>query len=225
MKQIPSDKYSVAWFTLAECVSRGEKVRAMSLYRLLAHSIEDNAFTSQLKGDLLLAFEDTTAVELYEEAAELYLKDNRLLEAAGIYEHLLTLVPDKPHYMKSLVKLYDQLSINSKVISYLHQLFEMAIAQNDIASATNVVARISEIEDQSTAIQANQRLVFMLLKQKQQPRDIIVLHGKKVVDGLIPSDDKKALQQFLTTIEALNVDCYKELSEYLESEYGMVIDK
>ena len=58
MKQIPSDKYNVAWFTLAECVSRGEKVRAMSLYRLLVHSIKDGAFACQLKGDLLLAFRD-----------------------------------------------------------------------------------------------------------------------------------------------------------------------
>ena len=75
MKHVPQDKYNVAWFTLAECVARGEKVRALGVYRLLAYSIDDSAFRRQLEGDILLAFQDKDdAIVKYKEAAFLYQK-------------------------------------------------------------------------------------------------------------------------------------------------------
>ena len=60
MKHLPSDKYNVAWFKLAECVARGEKEKALGVYRLLVHSLDEPAFIRQLEGDLLLAFKDYT---------------------------------------------------------------------------------------------------------------------------------------------------------------------
>ena len=62
MRHVPSDKYNIAWFRLAECVSRGEKERALGVYRLLAHSFGDEAFAHQLMGDLLLSFDDAQAL-------------------------------------------------------------------------------------------------------------------------------------------------------------------
>ena len=41
--------YSVAWFKLAEFVTRKEKERAFGVYRLLSHSIADRAFAAQLE--------------------------------------------------------------------------------------------------------------------------------------------------------------------------------
>ena len=79
MKQFSGDKYNVAWFKLAEFVARGEKERAMGLYRLLVHSFDDSAFAHQLEGDLLLSFDDTQAVEKYLEAAYLYETQDRLI--------------------------------------------------------------------------------------------------------------------------------------------------
>ena len=35
MKAISCEKQSIAWFKLAECVERGEKERALNLFRLL----------------------------------------------------------------------------------------------------------------------------------------------------------------------------------------------
>ena len=52
----PSDKYTIAWFKLAECVAKGEKEKAFGVYRLLMHSLEDQAYAYQLEGDLLDAF-------------------------------------------------------------------------------------------------------------------------------------------------------------------------
>src|SRR5437899_218534 len=96
MRYFPSDKYNVAWFKLAECVSRGEKERALGVYRLLAHSLNDSAFARQLQGDILLSFNDVAgAVEHYRTAATLYQQDERLLEAAAVYEHIVNLVANK----------------------------------------------------------------------------------------------------------------------------------
>jgi predicted Zn-dependent protease len=73
MKQMQSDKYTIAWFKIAECVSRGEKERALGVYRLLSHSFNDNAVASQLEADINLAFnEQDQAVVLYRQAIDLY---------------------------------------------------------------------------------------------------------------------------------------------------------
>ena len=92
MKHVSPDKYSIAWFKLAECVARGEQARAFGVYRLLSHSFEDKAFAHQLAGDLHLAFNDTeAAVAKYEQAAQIYKKDGRHSEAEAVYGHLATI--------------------------------------------------------------------------------------------------------------------------------------
>ena len=60
-----SQKYSIAWFKLAECVGRKEKERALAVYRLLSHSIGDEALTTHLEGDILLSFDDDVAIAKY----------------------------------------------------------------------------------------------------------------------------------------------------------------
>jgi len=102
MKPVSPDKYSVAWFKLAECVVRGEQERAFGVYRLLSHSFEDKAFAQQLAGDLYLAFQNNqAAVQKYEQAAHLYKQDGRLCEAAAVYDHLSTIDPSVEHYKKA----------------------------------------------------------------------------------------------------------------------------
>ncbi|MGB8367025.1 MAG: hypothetical protein WCD44_01580 [Candidatus Babeliales bacterium] len=116
MKQIPSDKYTIAWFKLAECISRGEKERALGVYRLLSHSIEDAALVCQLEGDIFFSFNDNKeAIIHYYQAAQLYKKDNRLLESAAVYEHLLAIQPDNKRYRTIVINLYNELAIQSKI--------------------------------------------------------------------------------------------------------------
>ncbi|MFA6066065.1 MAG: hypothetical protein WC707_02680 [Candidatus Babeliaceae bacterium] len=91
MTQFSSEKYNVAWFKLAEFVVRKEKERALYMYRLLAHSFPDEAFSAQLEGDLLQAFHDTKSVECYMRAADTYQKKDRFIEAIGVLEHVMTL--------------------------------------------------------------------------------------------------------------------------------------
>lgn len=115
MKQKPKEKgISVAWFKLAELISRGEKEKALNLYRLLSHSFEEKAYALQVEGDILWSFEDQEAVDRYKHAAFLYKKEKNLVAAAGVYEHLLTLDPGNVDNMFHLLKLYAQLNWSGK---------------------------------------------------------------------------------------------------------------
>ncbi|MDZ4151079.1 hypothetical protein, partial [Methylicorpusculum sp.] len=96
----------MAWFALAECISRGEKERALGVYRLLSHSFDDCALKVQLEADILWSFRDGGALKKYEQAAELFTKERRLLEAAAVFEHVITLAPHSLYALDSLIQLY-----------------------------------------------------------------------------------------------------------------------
>lgn len=117
MKQLVNDKFSIAWFKLADCVLRGEKERAFGIYRLLAHSFEDKALASQLEGDLLWSFQDTNAIEKYQLAVELYQKNDRLLEAAAVSEHLISLNALDKQSWPLLIELYKKMELHNKLLS------------------------------------------------------------------------------------------------------------
>jgi len=111
MKHYSSDKYSIAWFKLAECVSRKEKERAMGVYRLLVHSIADEALAAQLEGDLLLSFDDDAANTKYKKAVELYCKQKRFALAVGVCEHILLLRPHDSWPHQKLIDLYQLMGV------------------------------------------------------------------------------------------------------------------
>lgn len=132
MKQVPLDRYSIAWFKLAECVSRREKERALGVYRLLSHSIDDQAFKYQLEGDLLLSFNDTQqAAEKYLHAIHNYKQTDRLFEMAALYGHLITIQPDKHEYHAHMVNIYHELKLDSKVFSYLESALNLLIQESN----------------------------------------------------------------------------------------------
>ena len=111
MRQIPSEKLSIAWFKLADCVARGEKERALGVYRLLSHSIKDDAVQAQLQADLFISFNDKeSAIKNYIRAADLYEKSGKLFHAVGLYEQLLLLSPQNESFTNTLDRLYRELA-------------------------------------------------------------------------------------------------------------------
>jgi len=143
MKQVPSDKYTIAWFKLAECVSRGEKERALGIYRLLSHSLDDPALVRQLKGDIFLSFNDKQeAVTHYHQAAQLYKKDNRILEAAAVYEHLLTIHPEDKKYRTIIISLYNQLTIQSKIKEHAIILVAQLLHDEQVDNVEQIMKKI-----------------------------------------------------------------------------------
>jgi hypothetical protein len=123
MKQMQSDKYTIAWFKIADYVSRGEKERALGVYRLLSHSFNDDAIARQLEGDINLSCnEKVRAIELYRLSVELYLKTHRFLEAAAILENLIELVPGDIMLRVNVIDYYRELANFLKIDQHFHAL-------------------------------------------------------------------------------------------------------
>lgn len=123
----------VAWFKLAELVSRGEKEKALNLYRLISYSFSDKAYVLQVEGDILWSLEDNGALEKYRQAAYLYKKEKKLVSATAVYEHLLILEPVNFDYLKTLILLYVFLSwpekFEDKYLKLLERLDKMVVDQ------------------------------------------------------------------------------------------------
>jgi hypothetical protein len=123
MKQTQADKHTIAWFKIAECVSRGEKERALGVYRLLSHSFNDNAIKCQLEADIYCSFGETTlAVPLYQQAMESYIKSQRFLEATAVGEHLVVLQPSEMLWHRTLIQLYLVLGMIAKAQTHIQVL-------------------------------------------------------------------------------------------------------
>jgi tetratricopeptide (TPR) repeat protein len=93
MKLAVAGRSNIAWFKLADVVSRGEKERALSIYRLFAYSFRDDALSAQVEGDILCMFNDERALESYRRAARLYMRANDLTHAIFLYELMCELSP------------------------------------------------------------------------------------------------------------------------------------
>ncbi len=108
-----SDKYAAAWEKLAEYVVNGNKGHALGIYRLLSHSLKDKALMHQLEGDILLSFNDIpAAIEPYKQAAQTYQQDNRLLEAALVFDHLSLIQPNVDEHISNARELYKRLALD-----------------------------------------------------------------------------------------------------------------
>ncbi len=98
---------SVAWFKLADLIARGEREKALSVFRLLSHSFSDKAYVLQVEGDMLWFMEDEQACfEKYKQAAFLYQKEKRWVDAVAVYEHLRTMRPTAIEPLTALLALY-----------------------------------------------------------------------------------------------------------------------
>lgn len=102
-----SKNASVAWFKLADLITRREREKALSVYRLLAHSFQDKAYALQLEGDILFFLnDDKGACEKHTQAAFLYQKERKWVHAASLYEHLWVLDPENPDLIAQLLLFY-----------------------------------------------------------------------------------------------------------------------
>ena len=218
MRQVPSDKYNVAWFKLAECVARGEKERALCVYRLLSYSIDDPALACQLKGDILWAFDDEDAINTYREAALLYTKHSRLLQAAAVYEHVRTLVPDDYTFIEDLIDIYAALNVSTKVIEYSRQLFLLLLEKGELSQAHQVLKQVDHLDVSDRLTKEHQRMVFALLDTNNMPTEQVIHSIKKAIDGLVQQEDTKELGQFLAKLEAVSNDCYMQACAYIEED-------
>lgn len=215
-KVVSAEKYNVAWFKLAECVSRGEKERALGVYRLLSHSINDTAIQQQLEGDLFLAFNDVPkAIKRYEHAIELYKNNKRLLEAIAVYEHLLTLDEKNADYRVAIIGLYSKMKITNKVSHHGIKLIEQLLHESKIDQAIIIASQVELQCDVNDSAQAYQSILFSIIAIPGVPHETIQFCLQKTIDLLIASTDESLLQQCMSKLEVADVQWYQEAKRYV----------
>ena len=215
MKQVQTDKYNVAWFKLADCIARGEKERALGVYRLLSHSLEDQALATQLHGDILLSFNDESAKTVYKKAAQMYKDNDRFLQAAAVYEHLSTIEPKNIEYRTAMIELYQQLAIASKVAEYAMALVRMLLESDDWKTASELANSYDSVSDYSFTARIHELVMFYMLSTKEVPSDLIMAHARCAVDAWQEGNDLQAIETMIGKIQAMNKEIAQAVREYV----------
>ena len=216
MKHMQSDKQTIAWFKIAECVSRGEKERALGVYRLLSHSFNDNAVALQLEADIYLSFnEQEKAIALYHQAIKAYQKTDRLLEAVAICEHLLTITPSDFLLRKDVIRLFKTIGIVAKVVGHMRYLVKHYIHTNQWQEVKAIIADGEDFADPLGRVTIYQQMIF-LLHRKGESEGISLWCLEKAIDDLLIADNEKHMQEFLGLIQALDDSLYGHAVEYLK---------
>lgn len=215
MKQTQGDKHTIAWFKIAECVSRGEKERALGVYRLLSHSFSDNAIARQLEADIYSAFgEYEQAIPLYQQAMEFYHKTQRFLEAAAVGENLVGLGSDDIDLHRNLVQFYISLNMSSKIATHIHVLIELFSKKQQWYEIKNVIkecARITQISDRALCYND----IISTAHCAGCPLDVIKHSIEQAVDDLGDVKNEKYLQGFLSSLQAYSTELYDYAIAYL----------
>ncbi len=142
---------SVAWFKLAQLVTRKEREKALGLYKLLSYSLENKAYALQVEADLLLALEENEdAMTKYQQAAFLYKKEKNLVLATSIYEHLRSLNPDNSNFLCTLVELYARLDWTEKIEERFDMLLDFyrknKMTKDEISRTVKLVVNLFALE-------------------------------------------------------------------------------
>lgn len=219
MKRISSDKYTIAWFKLSEIISRGEKERALGMYRLLAHSLDNSAFAKQLEGDILLFFNDNAAHEKYREAVQIYLKQERFLEAAMLYEHLLSIgVKPSENYFLDLIEWYGASANTDKIKQYCLAWASDSAQMKKWEDIPAILAKVAHLLKKDTV----QTELFLNILEKvisfQAPSQITMSLIHDYLITLIADDDSRSLQQILSYLRSTHTEYYEKACELLHNQ-------
>ena len=159
---------SIAWFKLAELVTRGERERAFNIYRLLIHSLNDDAYAAQLKGDLWYAFNEyERARESYYHAAAWYDCSDRPYQAAFVYERLAVVEYNSLSLRLALITRCAELSLRGHVVRYVNELVTLGEQQNQLEFCMTSLNEVQCSQSAYTIIQHASG------KVRQSPREII----------------------------------------------------
>lgn len=203
MKQNQSEnKYSIAWFKIAECVLRGEKERALGVYRLLAHSLPDTALASQLEADILLAcLEFERAFKTYAKAAEQYEKDNRCVQALAVYEHMITMRPDDVIIRAKVTRMHAEQKNSDMVVHHAALLASALISQGTLAVAYETVANCTALIDPLLLIPVYEQFLQAKVASDSAEYKLCSSILYKIIDTVVQTDSKAQLQQLLARLQ------------------------
>lgn len=216
MKHAQSDKYTIAWFKIAECVSRGEKERALGVYRLLSHSFNDNAVARQLEADIYFSFnEHKSAIVLYRQAMELYQKSKRFLEAAAVGEHLLVLLPEDVALMHDVVNCYKMLDFSDKLIHHFSAMMAMYVARNEWDNVQKTIDWCALATNPLHACLLYKHII-MAINPINEKSSLAIACIEKAIDALLNNNYEDHLQDFLASLSTINENLYDYAVMYVK---------
>ncbi len=197
------EKSSVAWFKLAEYVGRGERERALTLYRLLTHSLVDQAFIKKLEADLWLSFDAKEAEQYYRNAAHLYKKAQKFEEAFQIYQLIFNYYNPQIQDLEHCIELAITLGFTEKEYFFSYRLTHLLIDHGLFDDARRLFLKYQD------HITINQHLHFYttfipkaLQSSYHEPNNI-----QEFLDTTITlfknNRDHDALQDFLHHVETI----------------------
>jgi len=213
VKLLSSGSYSIAWFKLADIVSRGEKERALSVYKLLMHSIQDEAFALQLEGDILLSFDDDAALDRYNIAANLYKKNGDYQKAIAIYEHA-ALFKNNIKISEALLDIYDILQDQRGVIHTFSKFAVLAVQTKNFGLLINRLHVYLMTHDIVLKAELYGYTFFALLEHDiKNPQ--IEIYFTQALDLYVQSENHNLLTRFMAKLKVSSESFYEIAENFL----------
>ncbi len=215
MRLVASELYNVAWFKLADFVARGEKERALSVHKLLMHSVTDEAIPYQLEGDILLAFDDDAALDRYHIAANLYKKSGKMKQAASVYEHVCMFKKDEK-ILEALFDVYLVLKDRVGILDTFSKLAKVCLKQGSFSFVTNLFHRhVIECDLYLQALLCIRFIRSLLLYDQANPQ--LLSYVYQAIDLLQKCQKEEELLQFISLLEELDKEKYDKAQQYIEN--------
>jgi hypothetical protein len=216
-QQIGSEKSSVAWFRLAECLKRKERERAFLLYRLLMHSFEDSAFLKKLEGDMWIDFDIQEATNCYIASAHYYKQRNEYHEAYLIYKKLHDIDSQNSMYVDLLLEVIDQTLFKNDKSLYCAKKLSLLCAKKSFVQANICFQEYAELLSPVQKNNFYQEIVKTAIAEEYSDSALIEIYLKKILEYFLAADQNSSLQQFLNHLEFLNKKWYNQSKKLLES--------
>jgi hypothetical protein len=220
MRTLTSESYTIAWFKIADFVSRGEKEKALTVYRLLMHSVSEPALSYQLEGDILLAFDDEAALDRYHVAANLYKKSGKMNQAISVYEHA-GLFKEDEKIVEALLDTYLAVKQVNGILESFSRLSKICLQQKKKTFLMQLLHKYELVVDDTVQALMHARFVRSLLLYDEHASDISI-HIQNTLDlflNLLNSQSmhEKDLQKFLSDIKSLHDREHAKAQKYLQS--------
>jgi len=219
MRTLTSESYTIAWFKIADFVARGEKERALTVHRLLMHSVSEPALSYQLEGDILLSFDDVSAIDRYHIAANLYKKAGKIQQAISIYEHVSAFKEDETIY-EALFDSYLLIQQISSMLDTFSQLAMICLRNNKKDFLVQLVHKNMIFVNDVTQALLYARFVRALLLYDEHDFDI-TMYVRQTLDLFLDSLKTENfhvtdMQKFLSDLKSLNDQEFYKAELYLK---------
>ncbi len=213
MKLLSSGSHNIAWFKLAEFVTRGEKERALQVYKLLMHSVDDKAFALQLEAEILLAFDDQAAIYRYDQAADMYKKQKNYKKAIAVYERI-AIYQENLHVLQALIDAYADAHDYSGLINSFVRFAHCAVQTDNIMILLNKLYVYAAMTSLSVQAELYGHTFFALLKHDRS-NSSLQHYLQQALELYVQGDKPALLDKFMIKLKVLDEVFYHHAVNFL----------